>query len=70
MYDARTTGVRIEHTIRLVLRGDLTVTNAVERIMIIAKLRNGEQDKNGDNKQHDSDVPGMRQDGEGATSDN
>lgn len=43
-YDYRTARVRIEHEIRLVLRGDLTVSDASERIMILAKLWNGELD--------------------------
>lgn len=37
-YDSRTTKVRIEHELRLLLRGDSTVDQTSDRIMILVQL--------------------------------
>jgi len=65
MYNDRTAKVRIEHEIRLVLRGDLTVDDASDRIMIIARLWR----QNDDQQQNNALVPGLRNRGEGDKSD-
>lgn len=64
MYNDRTTKVRIEHEIRLVLRGDLTVDDASDRIMIIARLW-----RQNDQQQNNAIVPSLRNRGEGDKSD-
>lgn len=64
MYNDRTAKVRIEHEIRLVLRGDLTVDDASDRIMIIARLW-----RQNDQQQNNALVPGLRNRGEGDKSD-
>lgn len=64
MYDYRKTKVRIEHEIRLVLRGDSTVDQASDRILIIAKLWDGKLDD-----EESKNMPEMRIDSDDAETD-